>query len=203
MSDNKKYQGYNAVKKDSIIIEGLKLPILKKNTQKNDPLGPIKGIVLHHTAGHYKDIYDDYHFNIPFIKNKASVVKTLNFSQKGQHIWGRNTGEIGISLDCLATPDIVPQYDQLDCMAILIAEICAWKRIDPKGTHSSYNPNTGVLIPNAPNITDHKFYSSQKYDKYGKIDIKDLDLVLKLVDKYYKELKSNERQFMFVDLLKE
>ena len=60
--------------------------------------GKITTIYLHWTAGHYGDVYDDYHLNIDA---DGTVYATCDdLCEKKDHTWHRNTGTIGIALCC-------------------------------------------------------------------------------------------------------
>ena len=60
--------------------------------------GRISRIYLHWTAGHYEDVYDDYHLNIGPGGEMYLTCKT--FTEVKEHTWHRNTGSIGIALCC-------------------------------------------------------------------------------------------------------
>ena len=58
----------------------------------------ISQIYLHWTAGHYGQLYDDYHFNIDA---DGSIYQTCTqLTELKSHTWHRNTGAIGIALCC-------------------------------------------------------------------------------------------------------
>lgn len=200
----------NAVNKGLVIINKKNYFIHNENQQKQDPLGIVKGIVLHWTAGDHDDFYNGYHFNIGEINNLPVIIKTLGWNQKGQHLWGRNTGMIGITLCAMKDWKILPTQKQLDILPILIAEICAWKNLNPEGKISLANKKVvgQDLIDiggfsNFDVISDHRTFA--KKDGYGseRQDIKQYYLPAK--EKaiiYFKELKSNKRKFHFLELLK-
>ena len=58
--------------------------------------GRISRLYLHWTAGHYEDVYDDYHLNIGPGGEMYLTCKT--FTEVKEHTWHRNTGSIGICL---------------------------------------------------------------------------------------------------------
>lgn len=60
--------------------------------------GRISRLYLHWTAGHYEDVYDDYHLNIGPGGEMYLTCKT--FTEVKEHTWHRNTGSIGIALCC-------------------------------------------------------------------------------------------------------
>ena len=60
--------------------------------------GRITTIYLHWTAGHYGQVYDDYHL---CIDRDGTVYATCDdFCERKSHTWHRNTGTIGIALCC-------------------------------------------------------------------------------------------------------
>jgi len=62
--------------------------------------GQINQIYLHWSAGHYDNVFEDYHINIT--GNGQIFISTSNFAQYLPHTWQRNTGAIGMSIMCCA-----------------------------------------------------------------------------------------------------
>lgn len=60
--------------------------------------GKINRIYLHWTAGHYADVYDDYHINIG--RDGELYITCDDFTEQKAHTWRRNTGSIGIAMCC-------------------------------------------------------------------------------------------------------
>ena len=60
--------------------------------------GGIRHIYLHWTAGHYGQVYDDYHLCID--QNGQTYVNCENLTDFKNHTWQRNVGAIGIALCC-------------------------------------------------------------------------------------------------------
>jgi len=58
----------------------------------------IRHIYLHWTAGHYGQVYDDYHLCID--QNGQTYVTCKNLMEIKDHTWQRNSGAIGIALCC-------------------------------------------------------------------------------------------------------
>lgn len=202
----------NSVNKSSFMFENKRIHIMQKNSQKFEVMGKKVGIVYHHTGGDYMLPYDYYHFNVMWDGKKPIVVKTLGLDQKGQHLYGRNTGMIGITFDSLSAPALVPTPNQLDAGALLGAELCCWQNIDPEAKlilpKKKYNPRTNTLDTlsgtiEAPTISDHNFFGCKERDDYGRWDIGDkYPIVVKALNKYYKELKQGKRKFVFEELIK-
>lgn len=207
----------NAVNKDKVTIAGKVYLIHKENNQKQEPMSNPLGTVNHWTAGDYDDFYDGYHFNIGIINNQIAVVKTLNFNQKGQHLWGRNSGMIGITLCAMKDWILTPSFEQLDTMAILNAEICAWKNINPRGIlklpKMKVVGNSISFVGGSQNfnaISDHREFAIA--DGYG-ADRQDInntklkkDYMVTVREKtiiYFADLKAGRRKFLFADLLKD
>lgn len=62
--------------------------------------GRISRLYLHWTAGHYEDVYDDYHLNIGPGGEMYLTCKT--FTEVKEHTWHRNTGSVASR--CAALP---------------------------------------------------------------------------------------------------
>lgn len=153
------------------------LYLLKQNTQKNETMGKPLHIVFHHTAGHKNVVCDDYHFCGAEVEGKAYVVKTLKTNEKGQHLWGRNSGAIGYSLCSMAKTKagkfIQPSDQQLEHAGLWLGEYSAWKNLDIKGTISlinkDYIPSTKTLesmgtYENYAIVADHGYFAL--HDRY-------------------------------------
>ena len=57
----------------------------------------IDHIYLHWTAGHYGQVYDDYHLCID--RDGTVYVNCKQLDEYKAHTYGRNTGAIGIGID--------------------------------------------------------------------------------------------------------
>ena len=85
-------------------------------------------IYLHWSAGHYNQVFDDYHINIK--GNGDIVASTDDLSETLAHTYHRNTGAIGISLACgygANTEDLgdePPTEQQIENMAHTVAVLC-------------------------------------------------------------------------------
>ena len=86
-------------------------------------------LYLHWTAGHYGTKFDDYHINIDADGNL--FVSTDNLADILAHTWRRNSGAIGIALDCCVdatSEDLGPEpptAEQIEAMAQAV-----WKLAD-------------------------------------------------------------------------
>ena len=82
-------------------------------------------IYLHWSAGHYQQIFEEYHLNI--CGNGDLIASTDNFAKILAHTYCRNTGAVGISLCCayLATPADLglepPTIQQITTLTTVIA----------------------------------------------------------------------------------
>lgn len=171
------------------------IEVKSANSQKDSPLGKPVGIVLHWSAGYKNQVWDEYHFNVAEMYGLPVVVKTLKLSQKGQHLWKRNTGMIGVSISAMATTELTPSPAQCDATAILVAELCAWKQIDPCGeiTLTGFDKTITMFA-----VEDHAAYA--KVDGYfpDRWDIgKYFNVVMPKIREYYRDLKSGKRKFQF------
>lgn len=196
-------------KPSSLLIDGIPIVNIKPNTQLNRLLGIPKGIILHWTAGSQRSAYNDYHYCITELNNKPVVLQTLKLTQCGQHLWGRNSNMIGISLCCMDNPKNKPTPKMIDACSILLSELSAWKKIglDDRLTVQK-KQRSGELLINKPGtilidaITDHANYA--KIDNYypERWDIAEyLDIIKNKAKVYFKELKSGKREFIFKEIL--
>ena len=106
-------------------------------------------IILHWSAGHYGQFFDDYHVQID--EDGGIYLSTPDLSEVLAHTWHLNTGTVGISLCCCAfatTEDLgdePPTDEQIEIMAQVIATLCAdlWLTIDKcVFTHGEIGDNT-------------------------------------------------------------
>ena len=106
-------------------------------------------IILHWSAGHYGQFFDDYHIQID--EDGGIYLSTPDLSEVLAHTWRLNTGTVGISLCCCAfatTEDLgdePPTDEQIEIMAQVIATLCAdlWLTIDKcVFTHGEIGDNT-------------------------------------------------------------
>jgi hypothetical protein len=201
---------------DTINIENRIFTIHKANKQKNDNMGRPLFITWHWSACAETELFDDYHFNVSInaAKTKPIVFRMLSDTQKGQHLWGRNTGAVGFSFNCLATTvQTKPTALMIEAGSVLSAEFCAWHRLDPAGSITIQQKQqtmagdrlieTGQTIL-MPIVTDHASYA--KVDGYYPDRI-DIDTYLPILKKrtidVYKDLKAGRRKFTYLDLLKQ
>lgn len=93
-------------------------------------------IYLHWSAGYYGTKFDDYHVNIDGDGNL--FVSTDDFSDVLAHTWKRNSGSVGIALDCAYGADTnslgsePPTAAQIEAMAQAVWKIAdaLWLTID-------------------------------------------------------------------------
>lgn len=120
------------------------------------PKADVIGIVLHWTAGHYRQMFGDYHFLIgPEGEIYQNELASPGFP--AQHTYRRNTGRIGISAMAMAgaTPENYGPYRytkiQLEAMCALAARLAHKYGIPPEEirTHAEwaaadgYGPGSG------------------------------------------------------------
>ena len=91
--------------------------------------GRITTIYLHWTAGHYGQVYDDYHLCID--KDGTVYATCDDFCERKSHTWQRNTGTIGIALCC--GPEPGEYRDPYQAMTDLGSEPPTAKQIDVLG----------------------------------------------------------------------
>lgn len=199
-------------KQDHAKVAGLDLTLFEANNQKEQGLGVVHGVVLHWTAGNYTQIWDDYHYNVVYdpTHKQAHVVKTLKTTDKGSHIWGRNTGLIGITMSCMVDKQHPVTAEQVEAVSQLVAEICAWKRIDPKGTYHTDGKasnesriwTTGESLEAAV-IADHHWYALKDGYSNARWDIGDYYKIVKSkAQANYEHLKAGTAQFQYKEIIK-
>ena len=115
-------------------------------------------IYLHWTAGHYHQKFDDYHVNID--QDGRIFVSTDDLSDVLAHTWRRNSGSVGITLDCCAGAtsedlgDEPPTAKQIEAMAqcIQVVADALWLTIDMKHvmTHGEAADNEDGLYLHEP-----------------------------------------------------
>lgn len=119
-------------------------------------------VYLHWTAGHYKTFFDDYHISID---KDGEIYVNGNLDDVLGHTWHRNSGAVGITLNCCADADSnslgsePPTAAQIEAMAQVVATICdaLWLTIDKEhvmthgeaadnedglNTHDDYGPKS-------------------------------------------------------------
>lgn len=111
-------------------------------------------IYLHWTAGRYDTDYPDYHI---CITGEGKIVLMAPLTETLPHTWHRNSGAIGIALDCAygATSgdlgDYPPTGDQIEAMAQVVAVLAKalWLTIDRDRvlTHAEAADNIDGLLP--------------------------------------------------------
>lgn len=111
-------------------------------------------IYLHWTAGHYFQKFDDYHVNITA---DGKIYLTTNLNVILPHTWKRNSGAVGIALDCAyeaTTNDLgdePPTPQQIESMAQVIWKIAdaLWLTIDKTHvmTHGEAADNEDGIAP--------------------------------------------------------
>ena len=119
-------------------------------------------IYLHWTAGHYHQKFDDYHVNID--QNGRIFVSTDDLSDVLAHTWRRNSGSVGITLDCCAgaTSDDLgsepPTLKQIESMAqcIQVVADALWLTIDIKHVMTH-----GEAADNVDGLNTHEDYGPQ------------------------------------------
>lgn len=154
-------------------------------------MGPIKGACLHWTADRWPVAYNDYHVNVVYnaTKDEAYILLMLEASQLGSHVWGFNTGILGVTL-CSAVGASPPNHygsnppnqKQIALAAKYLAELFYVKKLDPRSSmqveHKVANADATLLTPtgamiNVPRFWDHQgwavscHYSAWRWDCQG------------------------------------
>ena len=129
---------------------------------RND-MGSINLITLHWTGGSYTQTWPKYHFNVT---GSGQTMRTLPLSEKGEHTWGRNTGNIGITMCCMANARTLPTMKQIEETAALIADLSIQFKIGFNDVYAAQRHKvinqTRIPIPGTVDvfrITDHAAYA--------------------------------------------
>lgn len=186
------------------------------NASRADANGTPKGWSWHWSACDQLQLFDDYQFCISenATHDQAIVFKMLAWNEKGQHTWQRNSNLIGGSFACSAGSALTkPSPLMLDAGALLTAEGCAWKQIDPRGKFETdrkvYNraldtmSSTGQVMK-VDTLMDHRSYAMLDgyYPDRVDIDGSMFTEFKKRVLNYYDALKKGKAKFVLLDLLK-
>lgn len=195
----------------TIKINDINFSYISENSSRKDFFDKEKHIVNHWTAGNRKNLYDGYHFNVTEINNQIYVFKTLKRKEKGQHIWGRNSGAIGNTMCCMSTKSDFPTANMIEALSILNAEQCAWYGLDiekeiilPKKQRIDYDSLITVAWQiKAPVISDHSYFAKKDGYSQERWDIGSyIETITNKAIQYHKELKENKREFIFKEIIK-
>jgi len=123
-------------------------------------------IFFHWTAGHYRQYFDDYHFNID--QDGAIVATTGDLAEVKAHTWRRNTGAIGVGLCCAyqarSVDDLGPEpptAQQVDAAAQAAAVLCMVWDLPVDGYHVLTHSEAADLDGYGPKST-----SCERWDLY-------------------------------------
>ena len=197
--------------KSLVKFNDMTLDLHQANKQRNQAAGAPKVLVYHWLATDFDSIYDDYRFNVPYsvASTRAAVVRTLSWKEKEQHLWGRNGNTTAVGICGMYDHRYKLQDDQLEEAAIIGAEVCAWKVIDPNGSSQlpELRRSGESLIPTGrmiwvPNVTDHAFFAKKDGYPNDRIDVGPyLPIIKNRLLEVYRELKAGKRQFKYKELL--
>jgi hypothetical protein len=149
----------------------------------------MQGITLHWSAGTYNQIFDGYAYCVVFNPKNGNVwiVKTLRATEKGYHLWGRNSGHMGVSFMAMrgASPDgHTGQYPIPDVMAqaawAFVAEMCIDLKHKPDDmiAHAKKASNATQIwtVPGEiqmPFVADHRAFARKDGYPAARFDIGD------------------------------
>ncbi len=215
--DITKYQGRSVTLRTAVYV----LQLRNDNGQIHEPMGPVVAFCVHWSAvDNPQVVHDGYHAQAGRLVagGPAAIIKVLDDTQKGQHLWGRNSGIEGHAL-CAGGSNA--DEDLVIALGTYLGERCAWKRIDPRSTvrlpkmKANLVTNTITRVPGewvtVPVIADHCLYA--KLDGYWpqRWDVGDprvngkpslLPAIRKQAELVYDELKAGKRKFQYADLHK-
>lgn len=135
----------------------------------SEPLGPIRLITLHWTAGRHDQVFHDYHF---CITGDGGCRATLPLTVKGAHTWRRNSGNIGVALCAMADGHPVTQHPvtqhQRETAAAVVAELCHVHHLPLRGVVALPRLHLvgGQLVEaggviEAPTVADHAWFAKR------------------------------------------
>lgn len=193
---------------------GMPIQLYNDNDQMDDEEGRILHLVNHHSAGSYTLTCKAYHFGVGFDVHapRVCLMRNLKLHQKGQHLWGRNTGACGNAM-LAEGPEENPQHrrpEQVETLALLNAEQCFVWGLNPRGTITLPKKrivgNSLVTVPGEyitmPIISDHSEFAKQDGYYPDRVDIEhDIAYVRAQAAKYYDELVAGTRALVFKSLL--
>jgi hypothetical protein len=181
-------------------------------------------VVAHWGANPYTQVANGYHVNAAFCKSSMQpvIVRTLEWGELGKHAWMRNTGHVGMAFSAgaglswaqdrtIINPGIAPiTAPHIEGMAVTIAEICAWKHIDPRGYHlgPEYRREGEHLIATGgtlvlPNLLDHKDLAELDGYQADRGDIGPYkDPLFTRATELYDGLKAGHATFQLLSILK-
>jgi hypothetical protein len=190
-------------------VNGQPFLYISENGTRGEHSGPEKHIVNHWGACMNFQIFDGYTNNLCDLNSQIYVFQTLKRQEKGQHLWGRNSGCVGNSMSCMYK-NAKPTDKLIEALAILNAEQCAWYHLDPEGTvilpkKKRISFNQLITVPGqitAPVVSDHRYFAGVDQYSQERWDIGDyMPIVLKRTIEIFKELKAGKRTFIFKDIL--
>lgn len=211
-------------KRPSVKSGDLTVSLMRENNQKHLPMGALHGVVFHWSAGTYTMAWDGYHGGVAYdvAQNEPHIVRCLTWGQRGQHLWGRNSNYVGLCYFgarelvwaknrrvVFPGPNpIVPVMTE--ALAIYAAEVCAWKQINPRGTHQApeMRAQAGRLVATGrmiavPNLADHADFAATDGYAADRGDIGPYKaLLVPRILAVYDELKAGRRKFALEPLLR-
>lgn len=127
-----------------------------------EPMGRIERITLHWSAGNATKAYPAYHLSV---RGDGKVVVSCPLTEKGAHCWGRNTGNVGVSM--LGHPDRGFPAVQVEATALVCAEVAHKYGLDLDGSVELPRlRNVGGVklvaaggVMHAPVLADHAWYA--------------------------------------------
>ena len=161
---------------------GMRINLHASNDQRTETHVLPFTLLYHWLASDWDDVHNSYPFCV--VHNPATgqvgVVQTLDWDEKPKHLWGRNTGTTAIGFAGMrdarrdSRGNLVmgsrPINDAMLAVgAVLGAEICAWKRIEPRGKVNVPKKRiVGSALVDVPGqrmympaVTDHSAYARQ------------------------------------------
>ena len=143
-------------------------------------------LYLHWTAGWYSSKFDDYHINID--ENGNIFVSTDDLSEVLAHTWRRNTGAVGIALDCCvnATSEDLgenpPTEEQLKALYEVVAvladefDLCE-TGYDENGNEYRYVSKNTVLTHGEAADNEDGEYCHEPYGPKSTVERWDLEFL--------------------------
>ena len=100
--------------------------------------GKITKLYLHWTAGRYEQVFDDYHISIG--KTGTIYLSCSDFTELKAHTWHRNTGSVGIAMNCCWGAKCYRRSDEeIDNEVIQISSASDLIEISKEAKNQSYS----------------------------------------------------------------
>lgn len=136
-----------------------------------------KGIAFHVSAGSRTQVHPQYHLTA--VGDARRVVRSLPDTTPGAHVYGANSGTVGLSLACGAgsTYTAAPAFElrggvqplprQVEDLAAAAAEVCLKWALDPDGVRVLPNGQPVLVLATHRDYAVAGGYAAHRFDPGG------------------------------------